>query len=107
MCCVDWFRWIAFRALCETCSSGSGFRLRGVFLSLNAERDLRRHAWLETLHRGFRFTRPPLHKLTESFFERHVRLEADLALRLLHVRQPPPDGSRLPFGTIFSRPVDA
>ena len=58
-------------------------------------------------YRGLGFVRPPLHELTESFFERHLRLEANQALRLAHVRQPPPDGGRLPLRTIFRRPVNA
>src|ERR1700674_1279078 len=62
---------------------------------------------IEAPYRGFGLTRPPLHELAESLFERHLRLEADLALRLVHVCQPPPDRSSLPGRTIFRRAINA
>src|SRR5579864_4624528 len=62
---------------------------------------------LEAPDGGLGLTRPPLHELAQSLFKRHPGLEADLALRLVHVCQPPPDRSRLPGRTIFRRALNA
>src|SRR5881392_42887 len=68
---------------------------------------LRDRARSQAVHRGSGFTRPPADELTESILERHLRFEADQALRLPHIGEPPPYGRRLARRTVFGRTVDA
>ena len=64
------------------------------------------HTLSEGFYRSSRLQRPPLHELAKAFLERHLRVEADQALGLADVRQPPPDRSGFPRRTIFRREID-